>query len=91
MEERPVRLAPRQRQVLALTARGLTTREIAKELGIAYKTVENTRYEVCNALGARNAPHAVMLGVEHGLIQARTLTPGRRVAPTMQWTRENYD
>ena len=34
------KLTPRQRQVMALKARGMTERQIAQSLGIAYSTVK---------------------------------------------------
>jgi RNA polymerase sigma factor (sigma-70 family) len=36
----PVRLTPRERQVLRLIARGYAYKDIARELGISTKTVE---------------------------------------------------
>ena len=52
-------LTPRQRQVLLGMCRGLTSRMIAAQLGIAQKTVEAHRYEIYLRLGAHNAAEAV--------------------------------
>lgn len=40
------RLSRRQRQVLRLLERGLTSGEIALELGLSIRTVENHRYNI---------------------------------------------
>lgn len=42
----PVELTPRQRAVLALFLEGVSTRDIARTLGISVKTVENHRTQV---------------------------------------------
>jgi DNA-binding CsgD family transcriptional regulator len=45
-----VKLTPAESGVLRLIARNLTTQEIAKELGISPKTVENHRSNICRKL-----------------------------------------
>src|SRR5919198_5501002 len=47
-------LTPRHREVLVLIVRGLTSREIAVELGISRRTVEVHRTNIMRRLGARN-------------------------------------
>lgn len=46
----PVALTRRHREVLAMVGTGMSTREIAAELHISPKTVENHRTELCNRL-----------------------------------------
>jgi non-specific serine/threonine protein kinase len=44
-------LTPREREVAALVARGLTSRQIAAELGLAERTVETHVNRVLHKLG----------------------------------------
>ncbi len=53
------RLTPRERQVLAMTAEGLTAKEVARRLGISRKTVEQHRGRILIKLGVRNQAAAV--------------------------------
>lgn len=52
IEARVDKLSPREQEVLHLAARGLTSREIASELGISYRTVEVHRAAVMRKTGA---------------------------------------
>lgn len=52
-------LTPRQRQVLAGIARGLQTKEIARELGVSEATVKTHLARACLRLGAANRAEAV--------------------------------
>lgn len=61
-------LSPREMEVLALTARGLTTGEIAAELGISQQTAKNHRHSMQSKLGASCTAHAVAIGFERGLL-----------------------
>jgi DNA-binding CsgD family transcriptional regulator len=47
-------LAPREREVAALVARGLTNRQIAAALGISPRTAENHVKHILAKLGARS-------------------------------------
>lgn len=47
-------LSPRQREVTNYLVHGLTNKEIARELNISPRTVEDYRAEVCRKLGVRN-------------------------------------
>jgi DNA-binding CsgD family transcriptional regulator len=53
------RLSVQQRRVLSLVARGLTAKEIARDLGISPKTVEQHKARICERLGVRNQAEAV--------------------------------
>jgi len=46
-------LSPTQQQVLRLLAGGLTSKEIALELGISHRTVENHRFRITETLGLK--------------------------------------
>jgi FixJ family two-component response regulator len=48
-------LSARQRQVMELAANGLSSKEIARQLEISAKTVENHRAWVMERIGARLA------------------------------------
>jgi DNA-binding NarL/FixJ family response regulator len=65
--QRPV-LTPRQVEVVQLIARGHTSHEIAIELGVRPKTVENYKQRVFARLGVQNQAHAVARSVRLGLV-----------------------
>jgi DNA-binding CsgD family transcriptional regulator len=54
-------LSPRERQVLALTATGLTSKEVANQLGISIKTVESFVSSTNKKLGTRSRLQQVIL------------------------------
>lgn len=65
---RPVGVAalpPRQRQILGQIGRGLSSKEIAAELGISVKTVETHRARMMETLGCRRANELVLVAVKH--------------------------
>jgi DNA-binding NarL/FixJ family response regulator len=66
-EVRPV-LTPRQLEVVRLIGRGLTSHEIADELGVRPKTVENYKQRVFVRLGVQNQAHAVARCARLGLM-----------------------
>ena len=62
------RLSPRQLACLKLVAAGKTTLEIAAELGISNRTVEQYVADACTRLGVRTRIEAVVKTVRLGLI-----------------------
>jgi DNA-binding CsgD family transcriptional regulator len=62
-------LADRQREVLALAARGLTHRQIAQKLYLSPYTVFEYLKSARERLGARNTAHAVAIAIVCGLIE----------------------
>ena len=60
------RLTPRQREVLALTAGGLTNREIGDRLGINWRTVQKMMEHVFRQLDVPNRTQAAMIWVLSG-------------------------
>lgn len=64
-----VRLTPREAEVLALVADGLTSAEIALRLGISRRTVETHRQCVMEKLFARNRAELLMRAMQEGLIR----------------------
>lgn len=65
--EPPV-LTPRQIEVVRLIGRGLTSHEIAVELGVRPKTIENYKQRVFIRLGVQNQAHAVARCARLGLM-----------------------
>jgi two-component system, NarL family, response regulator NreC len=65
-------LSARERDVLGRLASGATSKEIAAELGLRPKTVENHRARILDKLGAVNSAAAVRLAAAAGLIERDT-------------------
>jgi LuxR family quorum-sensing system transcriptional regulator CciR len=61
-------LSERQLACLKLVAEGRSSPEIARELGISPRTVDDYLAEACVKLGARNRVQAVAEAVRAGLI-----------------------
>jgi LuxR family transcriptional regulator, quorum-sensing system regulator BjaR1 len=57
-EDRP-KLTPREKDVMRLSASGLTSVEIAKELGMAARTVNQHVDNVALKLGTKNRTHTI--------------------------------
>ncbi len=64
----PDALSPRELDVLNLLAAGATSKEIAIELGLRPKTVENHRARILDKLGTVNSAAAVRAALARGLI-----------------------
>ena len=60
-------LSPRQRQILALVAKGLLNKQIAFDLGISEKTVKMHRALMLERLGVATSAEAIRIAVEAGL------------------------
>ena len=63
-----VALTPRERQVMQLSANGLTSTEIADKLGMSARTVNQHVDNVADKLGTRNRAHTVAEIVKRGLL-----------------------
>ena len=87
-------LTDREREVLRLIAMGATSREIARQLFLSAKTVDNHRARILEKLQARNKAEAVAYGIQRGFISPVIATlaapdgqlgaatePGRRRMP----------
>lgn len=48
-----LKLSPREGQVLTSVAQGKTIAEIAEQLHLSVRTVENHRYHICKKLGLK--------------------------------------
>jgi DNA-binding CsgD family transcriptional regulator len=61
-------LTPRELEVLGLTAKGYTSKEIAKRLGISPRTADVHRTHVIRKLGSRNRVEAVRYALSVGIL-----------------------
>jgi len=55
------RLSPREREIMTLTASGLTSKQVAQQLGISPRTVEVHRTHVMHKMGAANVAELVSM------------------------------
>ena len=60
-------LSPRKREVLRLIAQGKRMKEIAAELAISIRTVEDHKYQLMRALGVETTAELVRFAVKLGL------------------------
>ena len=74
------RLTTREREVLHLTAEGLSSREVARRLGISSRTAETHRANVMSKLGLHNRADLVRYAMARGLLPspANALSARRR-------------
>ena len=66
-------LTPREVEIVRLIAAGMLTREVARELGISAKTVENHKQRLFRKLGVQNQAHAVSVAIRRGLLHPSVL------------------
>jgi NarL family two-component system response regulator LiaR len=64
----PERLTPREREVLLLIGRGLSNKRIARELGVAEKTVKTHVGHVLAKLDVTDRTQAALYAVREGLV-----------------------
>ena len=65
-------LTDREREVLILLARGLTTKEIATTLDIGTRTVETHRANVMRKLGVRSVALLTQVAIREGIVDLRS-------------------
>lgn len=56
-------------EILKCAALGYNVEETAKRVGLAYKTVENYRYNMCHAFNCRNIVDLVVQMIRNGVIE----------------------
>jgi DNA-binding NarL/FixJ family response regulator len=64
-------LSPRQRQIVQLVARGLSSKEIASELSISAKTVSNHRLQIRERLRLNDVASITRYAIERGLVEPK--------------------
>lgn len=62
-------LTPREDEVIKLIAEGRSSKEIARELTIAVKTVERHRANILDKLGMRDRTDLTRYAIRAGLIE----------------------
>ncbi len=68
LQERFARLTPRQSEIFALVAEGLTSQNIAEKLGISVRTVESYRAEIMEKMQAQSVAVLVRQAIKLGCI-----------------------
>lgn len=58
-------LSAMERRILRLVAENRTSREIAREIGISYRTVQNHRAHICEKLGLEGHNKLLQFALEH--------------------------
>jgi DNA-binding CsgD family transcriptional regulator len=61
-------LTPREREVIALSSEGLTSQEVADQLGMSPRTVNQHMDNVADKLGTRNRVHSVAEAIRRDLL-----------------------
>lgn len=62
-------LTEREYEVLRLVVLGYKNREIAKELGVAVRTVVTHRVNIMNKLGLRNLAQLIHYAIQKGILR----------------------
>ncbi len=70
-DQPPELLSERQREILQMIADGLSTKQVARELGITQKTVHNHLNAIYRRLDTQSLTHAVLSAVRLGIIDLR--------------------
>ena len=69
-------LTPRQEQVVALVAEGLSNREVARELKLSEHTVKKYLFRIFDKLGISTRVELVLYAVSHGEARGAEWVPG---------------
>lgn len=69
----PEGLSVREREVLDLAARGLSSKEVAQKLFISERTVQTHLASIYDKLGARNKTEAMLLALRYGVVTLEEL------------------
>ncbi|MDD2207625.1 MAG: response regulator transcription factor [Aminobacterium sp.] len=69
----PESLSAREREVLVLASKGLSSKEVAGELFISERTVQTHLASIYDKLGARNKTEALLLALKYGVVTLEEL------------------
>ena len=79
--ERPAGLTEREAEVVAMLARGLQTKQVARALGISAKTADHHIQSSYRKIGVSTRAGATLFAMEHGLVAWGELPIARREGP----------
>ena len=69
----PEQLSVREREVLVLAAKGLSSKEVAGKLFISERTVQTHLASIYDKLGAKNKTEALLLALKYGVVTLEEL------------------
>lgn len=69
----PEQLSVREREVLLLAAKGLSSKEVARQLYISERTVQTHLASIYDKLGSRNKTEALLLALKYGVVTLEEL------------------
>ena len=69
----PEQLSVREREVLLLAAKGLSSKEVARRLFISERTVQTHLASIYDKLGSRNKTEALLLALKYGVVTLEEL------------------
>lgn len=69
IDGKPLALTPQEFSVLRAMATGLLNKEIAYDMGVSERTVDNWGYRLNRKLRARNRMHLVALAIQRGWVK----------------------
>lgn len=69
----PESLSAREREVIVLASKGLSSKEVAGELFISERTVQTHLASIYDKLGARNKTEALLLALKYGVVTLEEL------------------
>ncbi len=69
----PEQLSTREREVLLLAAKGLSSKEVARRLFISERTVQTHLASIYDKLGSRNKTEALLLALKYGVVTLEEL------------------
>jgi HD-GYP domain-containing protein (c-di-GMP phosphodiesterase class II) len=78
--ERPSGLTEREAEVVAMLARGLQTKQVARALGISVKTADRHIQNAYRKIGVSSRAAATLFAMEHGLVAWGELAIARSAA-----------
>ena len=65
----PIKITPRDREVLQLLMEGCSNKEIAAQLSLSEETIKGQVRNILSKLGAKDRTHAAMIGLKRGIIE----------------------
>ena len=82
MQEPETPLTHREKEILALVTDGLTSKNIASQLGLSVLTIDTHRAHLMSKLGARNVAGLVVFAVQSGIFVPKQSSQRRSLVST---------